>query len=56
MQERERFGGQVLERVRRDVQSGVASGEVQATRTLFIDGTVYRGSYDSGALIRALSS
>src|SRR2546430_2700474 len=35
--ERERFGGQVLERVRRDVQSGLASGEVQGTPTLFID-------------------
>jgi formate-nitrite transporter family protein len=54
--DRERSGGRVLERVRRDVESALASGEVQGTPTLFIDGTVYRGSYDAAALIRALSS
>jgi hypothetical protein len=32
----------VLERVRRDVDSGIASGEVRGTPTLFIDGVVHR--------------
>jgi len=54
--DRERSSGRVLERVRRDVESGLASGEVQGTPTLFIDGTVYRGSYEAADLMRALSS
>src|SRR5216683_1409308 len=41
----------VLERVRRDVDSGIASGQVQGTPTLFIDGVVHRGSYDAATLI-----
>jgi protein-disulfide isomerase len=44
----------VLERVRRDVQSGIASGEVQGTPTLFIDDVVHRGGYDADALVEAL--
>jgi predicted DsbA family dithiol-disulfide isomerase len=39
--------GAVLERVRRDMQSGIASGEVRGTPTLFIDGVVHRGGYDT---------
>jgi len=54
--DRERSSGGVLERVRRDVESALASGEVQGTPTLFIDGTVYRGSYEAADLMRALSS
>jgi protein-disulfide isomerase len=54
--DRERAGERVLERVRRDVESALASGEVEGTPTLFIDGTVYRGSYDAATLIRMLSS
>jgi protein-disulfide isomerase len=45
----------VLERVRRDVQSAVASGQVQGTPTLFIDGVVHRGGYDAAALLEALA-
>jgi protein-disulfide isomerase len=45
----------VLARILRDVQSGLDSGEVQGTPTLFIDGVVYRGSYDAGSLAEALS-
>jgi hypothetical protein len=41
--------------VRRDVDSGIASGEVQGTPTLFIDGMVHRGSYDAAALLEALT-
>jgi protein-disulfide isomerase len=45
----------VLERVRRDVDSGIASGEVMGTPTLFIDGVAYRRSYDPAALIMTLA-
>jgi protein-disulfide isomerase len=53
--ERDRASPEVLERVRRDVESGLASGEVQGTPTLFIDGVVHRGSYDAAALLEALA-
>jgi hypothetical protein len=39
----------VAERIRRDVDSGLASGQVLGTPTLFIDGVVYRGGYDPAA-------
>jgi protein-disulfide isomerase len=45
----------VLRRVGRDVQSGLGSGEVTGTPTLFIDGRVHRGSYDATTLQEALS-
>ena len=45
----------VLARVRRDVDSGLATGEVQGTPTLFIDGVVHRGAYDADALVEALA-
>src|SRR4051812_6572165 len=41
----ERTGEAVLEHIRRDIESGIASGEVRGTPTLFIDGVVHRGSY-----------
>jgi len=50
----ERGGEPVIERIRRDVQSGLASGEVQGTPTIFIDGAVHRGSYEAAALLAAL--
>jgi len=53
--DRERAGSRVLNRVRRDVQSGIASGEVRGTPTLFIDGVVHRGSYDAAGLLDALT-
>ena len=52
----DRVSAGVLDRVRRDVASGLASGEVQGTPTLFIDGVVYRGSYDAASLRAALTS
>jgi protein-disulfide isomerase len=52
----DRAGSGVLGRVGRDVESGVASGEVRGTPTLFIDGVVYRGSYDADSLLGALTS
>jgi Na+:H+ antiporter, NhaA family len=51
----DRIGAAVLERVRRDVQSGIASGEVRGTPTLFIDGVVHPGGYDAAALLEALA-
>jgi protein-disulfide isomerase len=44
----------VLARIRRDVESGTATGEVLGTPTLFIDGAVHRGSYDAATLLEAL--
>src|SRR5215470_1224582 len=41
--DQDRTGSAVLKRVRRDVDSGEASGLVLGTPTLFIDGVVYRG-------------
>jgi hypothetical protein len=39
--------------MRRDVDSGLASGEVRGTPTLFIDGVVHRGGYDVPSLLEA---
>jgi protein-disulfide isomerase len=50
----DRQGDQVLARIVRDVESGIASGEVLGTPTLFIDGAVYRGSYAADALMEVL--
>jgi len=46
----------VAGRIRRDVDSGLASGQVLGTPTLFIDGVVRRGGYDPPALLAALAS
>jgi protein-disulfide isomerase len=53
--EREAAGASVLARIRRDVESGLASGEVLGTPTLFIDGVVHRGQYDAESLARELA-
>jgi len=45
----------VADRIRRDIDSGLASGQVLGTPTLFIDGVVHRGSYDPPALLAALA-
>jgi protein-disulfide isomerase len=44
----------VLARVGRDVQSGLASGVVLGTPTLFIDGVVH-GSYDAASLLQEVT-
>jgi protein-disulfide isomerase len=41
--------------VDRDVRSGIASGDVHGTPTLFIDGVVHAGGYDEASLIEALT-
>jgi protein-disulfide isomerase len=51
----DRIGPDVLRRVRRDVESGLASGEVRGTPTLFINGVVHVGRYDAATLLEALT-
>jgi protein-disulfide isomerase len=53
--DRGRTGSEVLARVRRDVESGIASGDVQGTPTLFIDGVLHLGPYDVSSLLEALA-
>jgi protein-disulfide isomerase len=50
----DRSGPHVLDRIYRDVESGTASGEVQGTPTLFIDGILHLGGYDFASLREAL--
>jgi protein-disulfide isomerase len=50
-----RRSGAVLDRVRRDVESGLATGEVRGTPALFIDGVFHGGSYDAATLLSAIS-
>jgi protein-disulfide isomerase len=45
----------VADRIRRDVDSGLATGQVLGTPTLFIDGVVHRGGYDPPTLLAALA-
>jgi NhaA family Na+:H+ antiporter len=45
----------VFARIRRDVESGVDSGEVRGTPTLFVNESVYRGPYDAATLVEVLS-
>jgi protein-disulfide isomerase len=52
----DRAGEEVAERIRRDVASGDATGEVHGTPTLFVDGVVYRGEYDVETLAEVLSA
>ncbi len=53
--DRDRASVAVLERIRRDVGSGLASGQVLGTPTLFINGVVHRGGYDTSTLLAALA-
>ena len=53
--DQDRGSAGVLERVRRDVDSALASGQVLGTPTLFIDGIVHRGGYDPATLLALLA-
>jgi protein-disulfide isomerase len=53
--DQDRAGPAVADRIRRDVDSGLASGQVLGTPTLFIDGVVHRGGYDPFTLLAALA-
>jgi protein-disulfide isomerase len=50
-----RNSARVLERIRRDVESGLATGDVRGTPTLFIDGILHRGGYDAQTLLEAIA-
>ena len=52
----DRVGPDVRRRIRRDVESGLASAEVRGTPTLFIEGVVYVGRYDAASLTEALAT
>ena len=52
---RDRADDRVLRRVARDMSSGIVSGQVLGTPTLFIDGVVHAGGYDAQSLIDALT-
>jgi protein-disulfide isomerase len=54
--DRDRASAAVQERIQRDVDSGLATGQVLGTPTLFIDGVVHRGGYDPPALLAALAT
>ena len=53
--DRDRASIAVADRIRRDVDSDLASGQVVGTPTLFIDGVVHRGGYDPASLLTALA-
>jgi protein-disulfide isomerase len=53
--DRDRAGEAVLDRIERDFRSGLESGEVQGTPTLFIDGVVHLGGYDAETLLEVLA-
>ncbi|HZM82245.1 MAG TPA: hypothetical protein VFC19_41530 [Candidatus Limnocylindrales bacterium] len=52
--DRDRASGAVPGRIQRDVNSGLASGQVVGT-PLFIDGVVHRRGYDPPILLAALA-
>ena len=54
--DRDRATEAVFDRVERDFRSGIESGEVQGTLTLFIDGVVHLGGYDAETLLDVLAS
>ena len=53
--DRDRGGERVFERISRDVDGGIASGEVLGTPTLFIDGAAHLGAYDADTLVETLT-
>ena len=53
--DQDRFSPDILRRIRRDVESGIASGDVRGTPTLFIDGVVHLGGYDAATLMKTLA-
>jgi protein-disulfide isomerase len=53
--DRDVVSDEVVERVRRDVESGIATGQVQGTPTLFVDGVLHRRGYDAASLVDAIA-
>ena len=52
---RDRADEAVMSRIARDVASGEATGVVRGTPTLFIDGVLHEGGYDTATLLAALA-
>jgi protein-disulfide isomerase len=52
----DRASAGVLARIRRDIDSGLATGEVLGTPTLFIGGEVHRGSYAAATLLQEMTN
>jgi protein-disulfide isomerase len=52
--DQDRVGPDVRRRIRRDIETGLASREVRGTPTLFIDGVVYVDRYDAASLAEAI--
>jgi len=50
----DRVGADVLTRIHRDVESGIATGQVRGTPTLLLDGVVHLGAFDADTLLDAL--
>jgi len=53
--DRDRADDAVMARIARDVASGEATGVVRGTPTLFIDGALHEGGYDTATLLAALA-
>ena len=53
--ERDRSGDEVVARIARDITSGQATGVIRGTPTLFIDGVLHEGGYDTATLLDALA-
>ena len=51
----DRVGPDVRRRIRRDVETGLASAEVRGTPTLFVEGVVHVGGYEAASVMEALS-
>jgi protein-disulfide isomerase len=52
----DRASAGVLARIRRDIDSGLATGEILGTPTLFIDGVVHRGTHDAATLLQEVTN
>jgi protein-disulfide isomerase len=50
----DRTNHEALVRVWRDIEGAVASDQVHGSPTVFIDGRLYRGAYDTASLVQAL--
>jgi len=53
--EQDRASDEISARIARDVASGNASGVIRGTPTLFIDGVLHTGGYDTATLLDALA-
>jgi protein-disulfide isomerase len=53
--EQDRSGKDVSARIARDVATGESTGLIRGTPTLFIDGVLHEGAYDTATLLEALA-